>query len=111
MFIFNLLVNPKPLLCVHYQKKSQNNNVNTNHCFVFQQGMMAVRIDVIPSTGFPGMPFNGQRACFLMKNMTTFDQTVKELHTRGQTKVEYFNVYIHNNALTCAHIFVHILLL
>lgn len=72
---------------------------------------MAVRIDVIPSTGFPGMPFNGQRACFLMKNMTTFDQTVKELHTRGQTKVEYFNVYIHNNALTCAHIFVHILLL
>lgn len=52
----------------------------------FKRGMMAVRIDVVPSTGFPGMPFNGQRACFLLKNMTTFDQTVKELHTRGKTK-------------------------
>lgn len=62
--------------------------------FVFQQGMMAVRIDVVPSTGFPGMPFNGQRACFLLKNMTTFDQTVKELHTRGKTKVENFNFYV-----------------
>lgn len=75
--------------------------------FVFQQGMMAVRIDVVPSTGFPGMPFNGQRACFLLKNMTTFDQTVKELHTRGKTKVENFNFYVSKkNVLKCAHIFV-----
>lgn len=74
---------------------------------VFQQGMMAVRIDVVPSTGFPGMPFNGQRACFLLKNMTTFDQTVKELHTRGKTKVENFNFYVSKkNVLKCAHIFV-----
>lgn len=75
--------------------------------FVFQQGMMAVRIDVVPSTGFPGMPFNGQRACFLLKNMTTFDQTVKELHTRGKTKVENFNFYVSKKKfLKCAHIFV-----
>ncbi|XP_061168910.1 GATA zinc finger domain-containing protein 14-like [Saccostrea echinata] len=52
----------------------------------FRRGMMAVRMDVIPGTNFPGMPFNGQRACFLMKNITTFDQAVKELHSRGKTK-------------------------
>lgn len=52
--------------------------------------MMAVRIDVVPGTNFPGLPFNGQRACFLMKNITNFDQTVKELHTRGKTQVTNF---------------------
>lgn len=87
--------------------KKQTNNVYAYlPLFAFQQGMMAVRIDVVPSTGFPGMPFNGQRACFLLKNMTTFDQTVKELHTRGKTKVENLSIYVHKLALKCAHIFV-----
>lgn len=69
---------------------------------------MAVRIDVVPSTGFPGMPFNGQRACFLLKNMTTFDQTVKELHTRGKTKVENFNFYVSKKMSVYAHTYLYL---